>query len=122
MIYRYKKRKKINFQKILLKLHEYEQNGGYVNDANYMIINEVQAENYIYYKLKEGNKYLVAVSQSDSENTILELYSKNNVSTIDNITEGIGKVTLVNLIKNQNIVGNYGTSKNAKELIAYDNN
>ena len=40
-----KKRKKINFQKILLKLHEYEQNGGYVNDANYMIINEVQAEN-----------------------------------------------------------------------------
>ena len=52
-----KKRKKINFQKILLKLHEYEQNGGYVNDANYMIINEVQAENYIYYKLKEGNKF-----------------------------------------------------------------
>ena len=44
------------------------------------------------------------------------------MSTIDNINEGIGKVSLVNLLKNQNIVGNYGTSKNAKELIAYDNN
>ena len=81
-----------------------------------------EKEKNIIDKLKEGNKYLVAVSQSDSENTILELYSKNNVSTIDNINEGIGKVSLVNLLKNQNIVGSYGTSKNAKELIAYDNN
>lgn len=81
-----------------------------------------EKEKIIIDKLKEGNKYLVAVSQSDSENTILELYSKNNVSTIDNINEGIGKVSLVNLLKNQNIVGNYGTSKNAKELIVYDNN
>ena len=81
-----------------------------------------EKEKIIIDKLKEGNKYLVAVSQSNSENTILELYSKNNVSTIDNINEGIGKVSLVNLLKNQNIVGNYGTSKNAKELIAYDNN
>ena len=81
-----------------------------------------EKEKIIIDKLKEGNKYLVAVSQSNSENTILELYSKNNVSTIDNINEGIGKVSLVNLLKNQNIVGSYGTSKNAKELIAYDNN
>ena len=81
-----------------------------------------EKEKIIIDKLKEGNKYLVAVSQSNSENTTLELYSKNNVSTIDNINEGIGKVSLVNLLKNQNIVGNYGTSKNAKELIAYDNN
>ena len=81
-----------------------------------------EKEKIIIDKLKEGNKYLVAVSQSNSENTTLELYSKNNVSTIDNINEGIGKVSLVNLLKNQNIVGSYGTSKNAKELIAYDNN
>ena len=32
-----KKRKKINFQKILLKLHEYEQNGGYVNDETFLV-------------------------------------------------------------------------------------
>ena len=81
-----KKRKKINFQKILLKLHEYEQNGGYVNDANYMIINEVQAENYIYYKLKEGNKLLGSIICSNNSEgytqddlNILELISKQIV-------------------------------------------
>ncbi|MDU2111828.1 MAG: sporulation protein, partial [Clostridiales bacterium] len=81
-----KKRKKINFQKILLKLHEYEQNGGYVNDANYMIINEVQAENYIYYKLKEGNKLLGCIICSNNSEgytqddlNILELISKQIV-------------------------------------------
>lgn len=81
-----------------------------------------EKEKLIIDKLKEEDKYLVAVSQSDSENTALELYSKDNVSTIDNINQGIGKVSLVNLLKNQNIVGNYGISENAKELIAYDNN
>lgn len=72
--------------------------------------------------LKEENKYLVAVSQSDSNNEILKLYSENNISTIDNINEGIGKISLTTLLKNQNIVGNYGTSDLAKDLIAYENN
>lgn len=72
--------------------------------------------------LKEENKYLVAVSQSDSNSEILKLYSQNNISTIDNINEGMGKVSLTTLLKNQNIVGNYGNSDLAKELIAYENN
>ena len=70
--------------------------------------------------LKEENKYLIAVSQSDINNTILKLYSENNISTIDNINEGIGKVSLTTLLKNQNIVGNYGNSDLAKELIAFE--
>lgn len=72
--------------------------------------------------LKEENKYLVAVSQSDSNSEILKLYSENNISTIDNINEGMGKISLTTLLKNQNIVGNYGNSDLAKELIAYENN
>lgn len=72
--------------------------------------------------LKEKNKYLVAVSQSDSNNEILKLYSENNISTIDNINEGTGKISLVTLLKNQNIVNNYGNSDLAKEIIAYENN
>ena len=72
--------------------------------------------------LKEENKYLVAVTQSDSNNEILKLYSENNISTIDNINEGMGKISLTTLLKNQNIVGNYGNSDLAKELIAYENN
>lgn len=79
-------------------------------------------EKLIMDELKEENKYLVAVSQSDSNNEILKLYSENNISTIDNINEGIGKISLTTLLKNQNTVGNYGESDLAKELIAYDNN
>lgn len=79
-------------------------------------------EKIILDNLKEENKYLVAVSQSDSNNTILKLYSENNISTIDDINEGIGQVSLTTLLKNQNTVGNYGTSDLAKELIAYENN
>ena len=73
-------------------------------------------------RLKEENKYLVAVTQSDNNNEILKLYSENNISTIDNINEGMGKISLTTLLKNQNIVGNYGNSDLAKELIAYENN
>ena len=60
--------------------------GGYVNDANYMIINEVQAENYIYYKLKDGNKLLGCILCSNNRHgyteddfNILELISKQIV-------------------------------------------
>lgn len=72
--------------------------------------------------LKEKNKYLVAATQSNVDTTILNLYSQNNISTIDNINEGIGKVSLTTLLKNQNIVGNYGESELAKEIMAYKNN
>ena len=79
-----------------------------------------QKEKIILNKLKENNKYLVAANQSESDNTILKLYSENNISIIDNINEGIGKVSLTNLLKNQNVVGHYGTSDVSTEIIAYE--
>ncbi|MEG0856024.1 MAG: copper transporter [Terrisporobacter sp.] len=72
--------------------------------------------------LKDQNKYLVAAAQSDSDITYLELCSKNDISTIDNINEGIGKVSLTTLLKNKNIVGSYGGSEISKEFMAYKNN
>ena len=72
--------------------------------------------------LKEQNKYLVAASQSDDSNEILKLYSENNISTIDNINQGTGEISLVTLLKNQNEVDNYGISDLAKELMAYEKN
>ena len=72
--------------------------------------------------LKDENKYLVAVSQTDSDINFLKLCLDNKISTIDDINEGIGQVSLVNLLKNQNIVGSYGQSEIAKEIIAYKNN
>ena len=83
-----------------------------MNDLNYKIDKEII--------IKENNKYLVAANQSKSDNTILKLYSENNISTIDNINEGIGKVSLTNLLKNQNVVGHYGTSDVSTEIIAYE--
>lgn len=77
-------------------------------------------EKLILEKLKEENKYLVAVSQNDSNHEVLKLYSENNISTIDNINEGMGKISLTTLLKNQNTVGHYGNSDLAKELIAYE--
>ena len=76
-------------------------------------------EKVILDRLKVNDKYLVAVGESKSDNSILKLYSENKISTIDDIDEGIGQVSLINLLKDQNVVGNYGTSDISKELIAY---
>ena len=76
-------------------------------------------EKLILNELKEKNKYLVCVNQNNEDNTILKLYSDNNISTIGNINEGIGKVSLITLLKNQNIVGDYGDSDLSKKIIAY---
>ena len=76
-------------------------------------------EKLILNDLKEKNKYLVCVNQNNEDNTILKLYSDNNISTIGNINEGIGKVSLITLLKNQNIVGDYGDSDLSKKIIAY---
>ena len=60
-----------------------------------------------------------------SLNDIFNFASKNSVNL--SLDEGqfilrFLKNNWYSLLKNQNIVGSYGTSKNAKELIAYDNN
>ena len=78
-----------------------------------------EKEKLILNDLKEKNKYLVCVNQNNEDNTILKLYSDNNISTIGNINEGIGKVSLITLLKNQNIVGDYGDSDLSKKIIAY---
>ncbi|MBU5337048.1 GAF domain-containing SpoIIE family protein phosphatase [Intestinibacter bartlettii] len=81
-----RKRKKIDFQKILLELSQYNEDGDYVNNTDSMIIDEVEVSNYMYYKLKDGNKLLGCIlcsnnSQGYTEDdfNILELISKQIV-------------------------------------------
>ena len=81
-----RKRKKIDFQKILLELSQYDEDGDYVNNTDSMIIDEVEVSNYMYYKLKDGNKLLGCIlcsnnSQGYTEDdfNILELISKQIV-------------------------------------------
>lgn len=115
----------------LIKINNIEENK-YVDYDSVVLLGELTGKDskskfdakdkLVLDKLKDENKYLVAVCQSDSNSEILKLYSDNNISTIDNINEGMGKISLTTLLKNQNIVGNYGNHELAKELIAYENN
>ena len=79
-------KKKIDFQKILLKIDEYNEDGNYINQAKSIIIDEIEVENYMYYKLKDGNKLLGCILCSNNRHgyteddfNILELISKQIV-------------------------------------------
>ena len=48
-------------------------------------------------KLKEQNKNVVGVQKSNTKFSYIDLYSKNKVTTIDNIDEGIGQYLIENL-------------------------
>ena len=82
-----RKKKKIDFQKILLKINEYDEDGNYVNDTKSMNADETEVQkNYMYYKLKDGNKLLGCILCSNNSNgyteddfNILELISKQAV-------------------------------------------
>lgn len=69
-------------------------------------------------KLKSQNKYLVGVKAHNSSYN-MDLYSKKGVSTISNIDEGIGQLTLVSLLKDRNAVGNFGMSEDFNNIISY---
>ena len=77
-----KNRKKIDFQKILSELKSYDEDGNYENDPDLTILEDLKVNNYIYYKLKEGNEVVGCILCSNSKGyteddfNILELISK----------------------------------------------
>ena len=70
-------------------------------------------------KLKEQNKNIVGVQKSNTKFSYTGLYSKNKVTTIDNIDEGIGQVSLVILLSEKGITGNFGRLESADKLLPY---
>jgi len=70
-------------------------------------------------KLKEENKNVVGVQKSNTKFSYTGLYSKNKVTTIDNIDEGIGQVSLVILLSEKGITGNFGRLESADRLLPY---
>lgn len=70
-------------------------------------------------KLKEGNRYVVGVQKNDAKFSYVDLYSKEKVATVDNVDEGIGRLSLVLLLKEGNIVGNFGRLDTAESVIPY---
>lgn len=79
---------------------------------------EVKEKNLIS-KLKAEKKYLVAVQREASNSQFINLCSDSNISTIDNIDSEIGKISLTMLIKDESIVGNYGTGENVTDLMPF---
>ncbi len=74
-------------------------------------------DNILVNKLKEENKYILGVQQSDAKFSYVDLYAKNKVTTIDNIDEGVGKVSLVLSIK-EGITGEkFGRLEGANSLL-----
>ncbi|HSQ88438.1 copper transporter [Romboutsia sp.] len=70
-------------------------------------------------KLKEQNKNIVGVQKSNTKFSYVDLYSKNKVTTIDNIDEGIGQVSLVISLSEKGISGNFGRLESADKLFPY---
>jgi hypothetical protein len=70
-------------------------------------------------KLKEQNKNIVGVQKSNTKFSYVDLYSKNKVTTIDNIDEGIGQVSLVISLSEKGITGNFGRLESADRLLPY---
>lgn len=87
-------------------------------DENMQKTFEVKEKNIIS-KLKSEKKYLVAVQREASNSKFLKLCSDSKISTIDNIDSEIGKISLSMLIKDESIVGNYGTAENVTDLMPF---
>ncbi|MGL5694461.1 MAG: copper transporter [Peptostreptococcaceae bacterium] len=69
--------------------------------------------------LKSQGKYIVGVENSETKVSYIELYSENKISTIDNINEGSGQLSLVRVLKDGTTVGNFGIKETAESLIPY---
>lgn len=74
-------------------------------------------DNILVNKLKEENKYVLGVQQIDTKFSYVDLYAKDKVTTIDNIDESVGKISLVLSIK-EGITGEkFGRLEGANSLI-----
>lgn len=66
-------------------------------------------------QIKE-DKYTVAIATS-GENVGLKEFSKIKVSSIDNIDEAAGRVSLIDLLASSNIIGSFGNSPEGDKLL-----
>lgn len=76
-------------------------------------------DKFIISKLNEEGKYIVGTQKTDTKMSYIDLYKESKISTIDNIDEGLGKVSLVSLLQEGNAVGNYGRLDTADSLLPY---
>lgn len=76
-------------------------------------------DKFLISKLKEEKKSVIGVQKSTTANSYIELYSNEKVSTVDNIEQKSGKLAMVILLKDSNILGNYGILDTAQSTLPY---
>lgn len=69
--------------------------------------------------LKDKDKNIVGVQQSNTKFSYVDLYSNDKVTTIDNIDEGVGKLSLVMVLQDSNIAGKFGNLEGSDSIIPY---
>ena len=69
--------------------------------------------------LKDKDKNIVGVQQSNTKFSYVGLYSNDKVTTIDNIDEGLGKLSLVMVLQDSNIAGKFGNLEGSDSIIPY---
>lgn len=74
-------------------------------------------DKFVVSKLKSQNKYIVEAQTTNSKTSYVEEYAKNKVATVDNIDEKTGVLSLVALVQDENLVGNFGRLETASSLI-----
>ena len=87
-------------------------------DENIKTSFEVKDKNIIS-KLKSEKKYLVAVQREDSKSEFIKLCSDSKISTINNIDEAVGKISLTMLIKDESKVGSFGIGEDVQDLMPF---
>lgn len=70
--------------------------------------------------LKNNGKHIIGVQRDDSKFSYINHYFENKISTVDNINTSIGKLSLVILLEDINILGKYGESEESDKLIPFE--
>ncbi|MED9948223.1 MAG: copper transporter [Peptacetobacter hiranonis] len=76
-----------------------------------------ELDKFVVSKLKSENKYVVEAQSNGAKTSYVEQYAKNKAATVDNIDEKTGVLSLVALIQDENLVGNFGRLDTASSLI-----
>lgn len=74
-------------------------------------------DKFVVSKLKSENKYVVEAQATGAKTSYVEQYAKNKAATVDNIDEKTGELSLVALVQDENLVGNFGRLDTASSLI-----
>ena len=76
-----------------------------------------ELDKFVVSKLKSENKYVVEAQSKGAKTSYVVQYAKNKAATVDNIDEKTGVLSLVALIQDENLVGNFGRLDTASSLI-----